>query len=151
MSFLDVTNAQEPSFEPVPAGEYILQVEEAEVRDTKDMTGQYISAKLTIIGGEYDNRKVFVMYNIKNKNQKAVEIGMGQLKALMKSAGMQNFVLNSVGELCGLTFGAKLGIKRSEEYDDKNVIKSYLPYNPAIAQKANVSTAGNFGDDTIPF
>lgn len=148
MSFLDVTEAKEQSFEPIPKGEYTLQIENAEVKTTKAGTGEYINATMLVVGGEYDGRKLFTTYNIKNPNQVAVDIGMGQLKSMMKSAGRDNFQLQTVGDLCGLTFKANVKIKIDNEYGDKNEISSYKKYNE-LENTATVTPA--FDKEQIPF
>ena len=131
------------SFECVPAGDYVLNVEDAEVRETKAGTGEYISVQFNIIKGEYEGRKIFTMFNIKNPNQKAVDIGLSQLKSLLLAANASSFQLKSVAELLGLTIKAKVAIKSSTEYGDQNVVKSYSAYTD--------TSGANFDSSEIPF
>ena len=125
MSFLDLTETKENSFDCLPAGAYILLVKDAVVKTTRDGNGEYISLSLEVRGGGNDGRVVFENYNIKNANAKAVEIGFIKLKQLMKASGKTDFQIHSVSELCGLKFVAEVAIK-SDSYGEKNYIKKYL-------------------------
>jgi len=139
MAFLDLTNAKENSFAPIPAGQYFLIADEAEVKQTKDGTGEYINIKFKVMDGEQAGRFVFQMFNIKNKNEKAVEIGIGQLKSFMRCAGLTNMVLASPLDLIGLRCDALIKIK-SDDFGDKAVISYFKPHDgtaaPTVAKQA---------------
>jgi len=125
MSFLDLTSVQAQSNDLLPAGVYLVKIANAEVKDTKDGTGQYISTQLKVIEGEHEGRSVFNMFNIKSaKSEKAVEIGLTSLKSMLFHAGAP-FTLNSVGDIVGYDVGVKIGIKNDSEYGDKNVVKGF--------------------------
>ena len=116
---LDLSNAKSNTNEVLPAGKYVCNVTNAELKDTKNGTGQYIKAELTIIDSANKGRKVWTNFNVKNSNAQAVEIGLGQLKSLLENAGYANpNKLESVTDLCGLTVGVKTKIK-SDEYGEK--------------------------------
>lgn len=123
MSLVDLTNVSATD-ELLPAGQYNVSVEKAEVKETKSGTGQYINVTFTIIGGENNGRKLFHMFNIKNENAKAVEIGLSQLKSFMLAAGAKSFAIDSVTQLHGLYASAKV-VRTSDSYGDKNVIKGF--------------------------
>ena len=131
MSFLDMTEVKPDegmNFELLPAGEYSLQCNKAEVRDTKAGTGQYISCEFRVSGGKYNNRCIFHMFNIKNPSEIAQQIGLGQLKAFMTFGGMQNpDVLETVSDLEGLWCNAWVKVQKDEQYGDKNVISQFKP------------------------
>jgi len=123
----DLSNVSEQKNETLPAGKYLCSVTEAEMKDTKDGTGAYIRAELTVMEGDAKNRKVFTNFNVKNKNPKAVEIGLSQLKSLLVNAGYPNpNKLDSVSDICGLTVGVKTKIKADPEYGDKAEVSYYL-------------------------
>lgn len=123
---LDLTNTKENSFSPIPAGTYEVVVDECEVKETKSQTGEYINTKFKVVGGDHDDRVLWHMFNIKNDNAKAVEIGLGQLKSFMKCAGLTNFNLKDVNDLQGLHATAIVKI-RVDEYGEKNVISYFKP------------------------
>jgi hypothetical protein len=153
MSFLNLTDVRDDFC--IPAGDYNLLVKESELKQTKAMTGEYIKLTLEIRGGGYDGSTLFEMYNVKNPNEKAVNIGLSALKRLMKSAGRTNFEINSVGELCGLQFAAEIAI-RSDAFGDKNYIKRYLDKTDKLPEYGNApyeasASDSNYTNDDLPF
>ena len=120
------------SFEPIPAGTYNVFCVEAQVKQTKDGTGDYINCKFKITDGEYDGSFLFTMFNIKNKNAKAVEIGMSQLKSFMMCCGLTDFKLASVTHLEGLNCSAVVKIKNDAQYGDKNVISYFKARDTSV-------------------
>lgn len=147
MSFLDLTEDKESEFAPIPAGHYNVVCDSAEVKDTRSGNGQYINAKFTIMEGDQMNKNLFTMYNIKNENPKAVEIGRGQLKSMMRAAGREDFSLSSVNELEGLKVRVTTKIQKSEEYGDKAVISYYKK----LEMSEESSSASPVVSDDIPF
>lgn len=139
MDFLDLSEVKESSFECLPKGDYVVVVSDAEVRDTKDGQGQYLRVTLEVQEGEFDSRKIFTNFNIKNKNQQAVQIGLGQLKKMMRCAGATSYQLNSAQDLCGLRVMAKVDIKK-DEFGENNIVKDFLavPLYSACATSSDV-------------
>ena len=120
------------SFEPVPAGEYILQVTTAELKQTKSGTGLMVNVCFDIIGPEYQGRKIFQNFNIRNDNTVAENIGKQQLKALTVAAGI-TADLRDTDQLLGATVKAGVVIKPAKDgYEASNNIKSYKPTSDAM-------------------
>ena len=111
------------NFDPIPAGWYTAQIAKTELKDTKDSTGQYINMQMTITGPSYQGRVVFAMINIRNKSQKAEEIGRQQLGDLMRALGLAR--VQDTDELIGGNLSVKVDIQQSPGYDPKTVVKSY--------------------------
>ena len=128
-------------------GAYPVVLEDAQIKDTKDGTGEYINCKFSVQGGDYDGRKVYMMFNLKNKNAKAVEIGQKQLKAFMEAAGMTTFKLTSPRELEGLRATAMVK-KKTDDYGEKNVISYFKAADPSAAARP---AQAHFTNDVIPF
>jgi len=128
---LDLTEVKESVFEALPPGEYILQAIESVIKETKSGTGEYINVKFEVVDGDQKGRTLFHMFNIKNENQKAVEIGLGQLKTFMRCAGKNTFNLTSVNDLLGL---AAVGVvkKRTDEYGEKSVVSYFKPLTDGL-------------------
>ncbi len=125
MSFkIDLTEVKDSGFRLLPNGKYHVIVEEAEVRTTKDGTGEYINVQFEVREAGYNGKKLFTMFNIKNNNAKAVEIGMQQLKNLITSSGKKELVLTSVSSLLGLQAIAVVKSK-TDSFGDKNIISYY--------------------------
>lgn len=123
MSWLDLTSTPVETNELLPNGVYLAKIAKAELKETKAMDGKYINVQLKVIEGEYENKSVFTMFNIENKNPKAVEIGLSQLKSMLHAAKAP-FKLDSVDELVGYDVGIKV-VSKTDEYGEKNVIKGY--------------------------
>ena len=119
MSLFDASNASTTGVEP---GEYTATIEDAEVRETKAGTGEYINAKWKI---EETGPVFFALYNIKNPNETAVNIGLGELKRMMIAAGREPKA-SGVDELIGLRCKIRIKIKE-DDYGEKVVITSYKP------------------------
>lgn len=133
------------NFEPIPAGWYTAQITKSELKDTKDSTGQYINMQLAISGPSYQGRVVFAMINIRNKSQKAEEIGRQQLGDLMRALGLPR--VQDTDELVGGNLSVKVAIDQSPGYDPKNVVKAYkaiegsAPPMPAATQPQQTGSA----------
>lgn len=125
MSLFDATDVSTTGIEP---GEYVAVLEDAEVRETKSGTGEYISAKWKL---EESGSTFFALYNIKNDNAMAVKIGLGELKRMMKAAGREPKA-SGVDELIGLRCKIRVKIKE-DDFGEKVVITGYKP-----AEKADV-------------
>jgi len=138
MSFnLDLSLVKENEKKTLPEGKYNVACTQAEVKDTKSGTGQYISAELTITDGEYKSRKIFQSFNIKNDNPKATEIGLQQLKSFLTKAKHPNpNALGSMEELSGLKCGVAVKIKSDEQWGDKAVVSYFTDLLP-VSEKAN--------------
>lgn len=142
---MDLTNVADTGRDALPAGKYNVVCDEAEVKETKDGMGEYINTRFEVMSGEYKGRKVFTMFNIKNKNAQAVDIGLQQLKSFLKSAGRSNFVINSVSELVGLKANVALKTK-TDDFGTKNVISYYSPVEKETTLSANQSSLAD-----VPF
>ena len=145
---LDLTNVKDDNpnqkYDPVDEGWYAIEAEEAEVKETKAGTGEYINLKFRIINGPFEGRVLWHNFNIKNKSDMAVQIGMGQLKKFMAASdGVLNpNNLENVSDLIGFPVQAKLKIKRDDTYGDSNVVTSF---------KSVASKAKDPKQDDIPF
>lgn len=127
--FLDLTEVVADG-EPIPNGEYNVVCETAELRDTKAGTGQYINLKFKVESFSYKGAVIYTMLNIKNPNEQAVKIGMGQLKRFMSVAG-HGEILQELGDLEGLRCRVKTNIK-TDSFGEKVNITSYSKYEGDI-------------------
>lgn len=142
-------------FDPIPPGDYILQVSETELKNTKDGTGQYIKVAFTVMGPKYEGRKIFTNFNIRNASPEAERIGVSQLKALVVAGGVAEPLMDT-DQLMGATVSAHVTIDKSKDpqYDDQNRVSHYKPVNapgtgamPGVTPMpmlANVPSAGTF-------
>jgi len=78
------------SFDPIPAGWYKAIISNSEMKPTRDGYGEYLSLTLQIIEGQYENRLVFARLNLKNANDKAVDIARKDLAAICRAVGVMS-------------------------------------------------------------
>ena len=72
MAFISFNATQvqpQASFDPIPAGKYICQIVESEIKSTKAGTGQQLVLTWEVLDGEFKGRKVWDRLNISNPNK----------------------------------------------------------------------------------
>jgi len=113
-----------PSYDLLPAGWYTAIITEAELKDTKSGTGQYIKVRYDVTGPSCQGRVVFGNFNIKNQNVKAEEIGRQQLGDLMRALGLP--AVNDTDQLINGHLSIKVDIRpASGEYGAQNEVKGW--------------------------
>jgi hypothetical protein len=136
--------------EPVPPGDYMLQVEQTELVPTKDQTGMMLKATLSIVSGEFEGRKIFPQFNVRNKSAQAQTIGIGELKALALACGVDWEVARTdTDSLMWKPFRASVGYEKQQinpatgqPYPARNrVTKYHAAGNAAPAAPAAVKPA----------
>lgn len=121
---LDLSNAQEQGT-PIPAGQYHVSVEKADLADTKT-GGKMIKVQFNIVEGDQEGRKIFNQYNIQNASPQAVQIGLGSLKSMMKAFKHPNpNRLESTAELVGLHGMIRTKIEEDGQYGPQTRVTSY--------------------------
>jgi len=112
------------SFDPIPAGWYKAIISNSEMKPTRDGYGEYLSLTLQIIEGQYENRLVFARLNLKNANDKAVDIARKDLAAICRAVGVMS--PKSSEELHDKPLMIKVKIRpASGEYDASNDVGGY--------------------------
>jgi hypothetical protein len=111
------------NYEVVPAGWYVAQITDAEVKQTKSGTGEYIKIRYDIQGPTSQGRVVFGNLNVKNANPAAEKIGRQQLGDIMRSVGLS--AVTDTDQLLGTTMQIKIDIRESEQYGPSNEVKAW--------------------------
>lgn len=124
------------TFEPLPAGDYTMQVIESEIKDTKSGTGQQLVLTLEVIEGPLSNRRVWDRLNIRNQNADAQRIAQRALADLCLAVGIGS--LRNTEDLHFKPFVGRVTIKvdKKGEYGPQNSVR-YKPRGgqaPAAAQ-----------------
>lgn len=117
------------AFDPLPEGWYTATITQADLKNTKLNTGQYISVRYDITGPSFQGRVVYSNINIRNQTQKAEEIGRQQLGALMRAIGLAK--LSDTDELINKDVSIKLSIK-TDDYGTKNEVKGFKAVEGSI-------------------
>lgn len=133
---IDLTQVKEQSFGVLPGGQYTVSVFEAQIKETKTPGGEYIHLKFRIVDGEHAGKFLFSMFNIKNQNPKAVEIGLSQLKTFMKSCGKDATRLTNVLDLVGYTCDAVVKKRIDSQCGEQAVISYFKPIE-SVSKKDN--------------
>ena len=116
------------NYDPLPAGWYDTTISAAEVKATKDATGQYIKVKYKITGPTHSGRVVFGNINVRNASQKAEEIGRQQLGELMRALNIPR--LTDTDQLIGGMLSIKLAVRAAtEQYEAQNEVRGFRAGN----------------------
>lgn len=76
-------------YSPLPAGDYIVSIESAELRETRDGTGHYLAMELLILKDKnYEGRKIWDNLNLKNRSEVAERIALSRLREYMAALGL---------------------------------------------------------------
>lgn len=135
------------NYDPVPPGWYNAAITSAELKKTKDGTGQFIKVRYDITGPSNQGRVVFGNLNIKNASTKAEEIGRQQLGEIMRAIGLAK--VTDTDQLIGGNLSIKLSVREAtEEYAAQNEVKGYKAiegsapafFAPASANAATAAT-----------
>lgn len=82
-------NAEAPGdFEVFAAGTYPLELTETDIKATKAGTGELLTYKIRITGGELEDRLIFGQLNITNPNEIAQKIGQSEFLAMRTVVGV---------------------------------------------------------------
>lgn len=112
-------------YSPIPAGDYIAQVTESEIKPTKNQTGQILTLRWQVLDGPCKGRLVFDRINIINQNPKAQEIGQQQLSSICRATGVA--ALTDSVQLHMKPIMISVKIRKDEQYGDSNECKAYKP------------------------
>lgn len=138
---VDFSQAKEQGdFEPIPAGEYKLMVENSEMK-TASSGSEYLSLKFKVVEGQYKDRYVFANYNLWHNNDEPRRIAIDQFHtACMALAGKPAISIKDTNELHFKTATAIVDIKDDGAYRN-NRIKAWVKPVEGAAQSAATTGA----------
>lgn len=112
-------------FQPLPQGEYLMQVVKSEMVETKAKNGQYyLKLEFEVLDGEHSKRKVWSNLNLVNNNPVAVEIANKELATLCDAAGLPG--ITDSEELHGHpVIGVVRVTPETTQYPASNDIRTY--------------------------
>ncbi len=119
------------AFEPLPVDWYPVIITESNRKPTKTGSGEYLELKLQVISGKYQNRTLFDRLNLKNSNEKAVQIAMGTLSAICRAVNVLKPQDSS--QLHSKPLMAKVAVKKGDDNIERNEIKGYKPREVAAS------------------
>lgn len=128
-------------YDLLPAGWYSAAITKADLKNTKDNTGQYIAVRFDITGPSHQGRVVFGNLNIKNASAKAEEIGRQQLGDIMRAIGLSK--VTDTDQLIGGNLSIKVDVRAaSGQYEAQNEVKGFKAISgsiPAMPQSLSKS------------
>ncbi len=135
------------SFEPLPAGDYMMQVIESDIKPTKT-GGDQLVLTLEVIEGPMSNRRVWDRMNIRNQSADAQRIAQRALADLCLAVGVAS--LRNSEDLHFKPFVGRLTIKvdKKGEYGPSNSVRykprggvaPAAPQRPAAAPTTRAAT-----------
>ncbi|MBW7057639.1 DUF669 domain-containing protein [Paracoccus bogoriensis] len=118
--------------EILPAGKYLAQIVESEMRVTRNGMGQYLWLMLEILEGPHKGRRVFDQLNLVNPNPITVEIAQRTLSAICHATG--RLQVSDSEELHLIPMTIQVGVKPPKDgYGERNTIRYLVPETPAQA------------------
>lgn len=117
--------APQESFVPIPAGVYLAQVVESDVRALKSGSGEAVSLTFEVLQGQYVTRKVFANLNVRHTSAEAERIAQQQLSALCHAAGVIH--LQDTTQLHMRPVQIRVKVRKDDTglYGDRNEITGY--------------------------
>lgn len=135
--FQPATVEPQTDFQVLPPGKYPCLIEAAEVKQTKALTGHYIRLTLSVLDGQYKNRKLFDQINIQNPSAQCVEIGRRCLSALGRAIGLQ--VITDTAQLLQGVVIAHVKVGKDQNGNDQNNIRTYSAPTEAGPTRVDVA------------
>lgn len=118
-----------PANDLLAAGDYAIQCVGVELKPTKDGMGQYLVTQFEVLSGERKGKRLFINFNIKNRNQQAVEIALRSIKQWVQAAGgtgNEQLTMGLLQSLQGKEVFANVGIQAGKDgYEPSNSIKKF--------------------------
>lgn len=126
LSFDATQVAPQESINPIPAGVYLAQAIESDVRPLKSGMGRSLSITFQVLEGQYINRKVFANLNIEHRGSAEAErIAQSQLSALCHAVGVLKPQDSSALHMKPVRIRVKIRKDESGQYGDKNEVTGY--------------------------
>lgn len=127
------------TYDVLPAGDYIVQIVQSELRPTKSGDGQRIWLELDVLEGPHTGRKIWDNINIINPNPQAQQIAHKILAQICNACGVAQATDSEQFHFKPML--AKVKIQpASGNYDASNQIKSYRAVEnaPHLQQQQHV-------------
>jgi hypothetical protein len=111
-----------PTFQPLPAGDYLVRMNRFEEKPTKNGAGTIISSGFEVVQGEQKGRLIFHNFLVEHTNPKAQEIGNKQLDEYLKAVGVAdglegiNYDRSLLEQWTEIPFIAVVNVKDPESY-----------------------------------
>jgi hypothetical protein len=141
-------STERPNLDPIPAGDYEVQVIEAKL-NAKDDGNVLLKLVFEVLNGEHTSRRVYENLNVRHNNPQAQEIAQRSYTELWRDAIKLTHRPASTDDMCFKPIMARVGIeKRKDTGELQNRMKRYMPLGGAapagkapVAQQARPAAA----------
>lgn len=128
------------SYDPIPAGKYLMVITDSEMKITRAGTGEYLQLVMQVIDGEHAGRRVWERLNLYNPNPTAVSMAEATLSGIARAVGVGS--LDDSEALHDRPFIGEVKIVPANgQYDAKNEMCGYEPHAPAAPAAPAVPAA----------
>ena len=111
-------------FEALPSGWYNCRIIESSVKPTANQKGSYLELVLTVIDGQFANRRLFDRLNLHNDNEQTVRIAYETLSAICHATGV--IQLEDTAQLHGIPISVRVAQETVAGRDEPtNKVKGY--------------------------
>jgi hypothetical protein len=118
------TVAPQASTSPIPAGNYLAQVIESDIKDLASGNGKGMKLTFEIIDGQYKGRRIWENLNIQHSSEDTQRIAQSQLSALCHAVNV--IKLQDTAALHHKPVTIKVVVREAKgEYQASNNIKGY--------------------------
>ena len=126
-SFTFDATAVEPqqSNGPIPAGTYLAQVIESDLKRLKSGNGMGLALTFQIIDGEHKNRRVWENLNVQHSNSETQRIAQSQLSSLCRALNVPQ--LKDTTQLHNKPLKIRVKIRIDAKYGDSNSVAAFEP------------------------
>lgn len=123
-------------FEPIPAGVYDAEVTASDIVEKDSGAKVRLSLEITVTGPQFEGRKLWHGFNLKNPSAMAQEIAQRELSDLCRACGLAAVPAESE-EFHGIPIRIKVGMgKPNPPYEARAEVKKFLaPGDDAPAQQ----------------
>lgn len=128
-----------PSFDPIPAGQYLAMIVASEEK-TSSKGNKFLCLEFEIVDGQYKGRKVWVNLNLEHPNPEIVKFARAELASICKAVGVlkpqDSVQLHNLPMLINVKC-----VNRKDTGELQNRIKSYVPKAAPAQSQPQQATA----------
>lgn len=117
--------ADDGKFDPLPPGEYQVEIVDSDIRPTKAGTGNYVYLDMRVVTGAHEGRHLFDRLNHENVNVKTAEIAQRTLKRICRLCAIRGDLADT-RNLHFKRFYISASVK-VDGYGPKNVVRYLEP------------------------
>lgn len=127
----DAEEHKDTGFEALPKGNYVVMIDKAETKYTKNGKGEMLVLEVIVHDGPYRGKRLWDRFTISHtESDAAVKIGLGKLSACSRSVGMPRW--RNERELVGRVGEVTVGVDKEDA--TRNEIKGWVVRDRAAQQ-----------------